>query len=85
MKEKVEKTGSSEEKHSTWTRAGSAFMNRDGSINVYLDVLPIDGKLHVREPIVEKQTNNRAPTNGSSTTQQDAAFAAEANTQFGGH
>ncbi len=34
---------------STWTRAGSAWLNRDGSVNVYLDVLPIDGKLHIRE------------------------------------
>lgn len=32
-----------------WTRAGNAFVNKDGSMNLYLDVLPIDGKLHVRE------------------------------------
>jgi hypothetical protein len=31
-----------------WVRAGSAWTNRDGSINVYLDVLPLDGKLHLR-------------------------------------
>ncbi|MBI3181311.1 MAG: hypothetical protein HYZ28_04130 [Myxococcales bacterium] len=35
---------------SVWTRAGSAWVNKDGSLNVYLDVLPMDGKLHVREP-----------------------------------
>jgi hypothetical protein len=34
---------------SVWTRAGSAFLNKDGSINLYLDVLPMDGMLHVRE------------------------------------
>ncbi len=34
---------------SVWVRAGSAFVNRDGSMNVLLDVLPLDGKLHVRE------------------------------------
>ncbi|MDX2011996.1 MAG: hypothetical protein SFW67_17520 [Myxococcaceae bacterium] len=34
---------------SIWVRAGSAWVNRDGSINVYLDVLPLDGKLHIRE------------------------------------
>jgi hypothetical protein len=34
---------------SIWVRAGSAFMNRDGSMNLYLDVLPLDGTLHVRE------------------------------------
>jgi hypothetical protein len=32
-----------------WVRAGSAFVNKDGSLNVLLDVLPLDGKLHVRE------------------------------------
>ena len=32
-----------------WVRAGSAYANKDGSMNVYLDVLPLDGKLHVRE------------------------------------
>ena len=36
---------------STWVKAGSAYVNRDGSINVYLDVL----QLHLRrnEPEVE--------------------------------
>lgn len=33
---------------SVWVKAGSAWTNRDGSLNVYLDVLPLDGKLHVR-------------------------------------
>ena len=32
-----------------WIRAGVANMNRDGSVNVTLDVLPVDGKLHIRE------------------------------------
>lgn len=34
---------------SLWVRAGTAFVNKDGSLNVLLDVLPLDGKLHVRE------------------------------------
>lgn len=34
---------------SVWVRAGAAFVNRDGSMNLYLDVLPLDGTLHVRE------------------------------------
>lgn len=33
----------------TWIKAGTARVNRDGSLNIYLDVLPLDGKLHVRE------------------------------------
>ena len=36
-------------KTDVWTKAGSAWVNRDGSMNLYLDVLPINGRLHVRE------------------------------------
>lgn len=35
---------------SLWTRIGSAFVNKDGSINVFMDTLPIDGKIHIRDP-----------------------------------
>ena len=31
-----------------WIRVGSAFTNRDGSINVYLDAYPTSGKLQLR-------------------------------------
>lgn len=34
-----------------WVRAGVAWVNRDGSLNVHLDVLPLDGKLHIRPPL----------------------------------
>ena len=37
-----------DEGESKWVQVGKAFVNRDSSINVYLDVLPIDGKLHIR-------------------------------------
>ena len=40
---------------SVWTRAGNAFLNKDGSLNVYLDVLPMSGVLHVREAVEERQ------------------------------
>ncbi len=32
-----------------WVRIGSAFVNRDGSINALLDVYPRDGKIQIRE------------------------------------
>lgn len=32
-----------------WMRAGIAYENKDGSINVYLDLLPTNGKLQLRE------------------------------------
>lgn len=39
-----------------WTRAGHAYVNKDGSLNVYLDVLPMQGTLHVREPGEKRDT-----------------------------
>jgi hypothetical protein len=34
---------------SFWTRVGVGFVNRDGSINLRLDAIPISGTLQVRE------------------------------------
>lgn len=34
---------------SLWYRVGTAFENRDGSLTLFLDALPVNGKLHVRE------------------------------------
>ena len=54
-----------------WVRAGYAWANRDGSANVTLDVLPLDGKLHIRE------AGERREYAGSTTTQQKPAKQAE--------
>lgn len=32
-----------------WTRIGVAFVNKDDSLNILLDSIPLDGKLHVRK------------------------------------
>lgn len=32
-----------------WMRVGNAFINRDGSTNVYLNAYPTSGKLQIRE------------------------------------
>jgi hypothetical protein len=42
----VERPGS-EKKY--WVRIGTAFLNRDQSLNVKLDGLPINGQLHIRD------------------------------------
>ncbi len=34
---------------SRWIRIGIAFTNRDGSLNLILDAVPVNGRLHVRE------------------------------------
>ncbi len=32
-----------------WVRIGTAYENRDGSLNVRLDALPLNGMVHIRE------------------------------------
>jgi hypothetical protein len=36
-----------------WSRIGTAWLNRDGSISLQLEAIPIDGKINIREPIKE--------------------------------
>lgn len=33
-----------------WIRIGSAWVNRDGSLSVRLNALPLDGQLQIRDP-----------------------------------
>ncbi len=35
--------------YTNWNRIGVAFVNKDGSYNVVLDAVPVDGKLHIRD------------------------------------
>ena len=52
---------------SRWVRVGVAFDNRDGSVNVLLDALPLSGRLQIRS----RPTERAAETSevGSSSTQ----------------
>lgn len=43
-----------------WVRCGSARVQRDGSVNVRLDALPLTGRLHLR-PASEPAPAVRAP------------------------
>jgi hypothetical protein len=74
-----------EEKKTVWVKAGSAFLNRDGSLNVYLDVLPLDGRLHVREALDDKRADNNS--NNSRTTSANGSSMNEAGLadSMGGH
>ena len=42
-----------------WNRVGSAFHNRDGSMNIYLDALPRDGKIQIREATERDHTKDQ--------------------------
>lgn len=64
---------------SIWVRAGNASVNKDGSLNVYLDVLPIDGRLHVREAGEKRE----AASNGASRSEPVSTMPEAAS--MGGH
>jgi len=55
----IEKEG---EEKSHWVRVGVAFVNRDHSLNIRLNALPVNGLLHVRDP---------HPMNGSESTTEN--------------
>ena len=52
----IVKTGKGQNERTYWNRVGAAFENRDGSINVKLDLFP-GINLQIREP---KQTGDLA-------------------------
>ena len=43
-----------------WMRIGAAFVNKDGSLNVYLDAMPRNGKLYIRE-LDQDDSKSRGP------------------------
>lgn len=44
-------------KKTFWLRVGTAFWNKDESINVYLDALPLGGKLQLRQKTENKPSS----------------------------
>ena len=38
-----------ENQKDSWSKIGVAFINRDDSLNVILDAVPLTGKLHIRD------------------------------------
>lgn len=41
---------------SFWNKLGVAFENKDGSLSVHLDSLPIDGKLQIRAHVPKESS-----------------------------
>ena len=41
-----------------WTKIGIGFVNRDDSINVVLDAVPVNGRLHIRNRPPRKPETN---------------------------
>ena len=50
------------DKKKLWIRIGTAFRNRDGSLNAMLDAVPTNGSLHIRElrPMPPRESLERA-------------------------
>ncbi len=47
-----------------WTRVGVAFVNRDGSFNVKLDAVPVNGEIHVRDYVPREDREDREDAGG---------------------
>jgi hypothetical protein len=45
---------------SFWTKVGAAFENRDGSLTLKLDALPLSGTLQVRDDDKDRERRDRA-------------------------
>lgn len=75
--------GQTGEKRNMWVKAGSAWANRDGSFNVYLDVLPLEGRLHVRDESANQRQD--LPPQREQETQPSAQTIATMNDSMGGH
>lgn len=58
MKEVYAITERANQEKSYWARIGVAFVNRDDSLNVILDAVPVNGRLHIRDksPYAEKKS-----------------------------
>ena len=54
------KKGNSDKSY--WNRIGSAFVNKDGSLNVVLNAFPVDGRLHIRDAKPSAGTRPSAPS-----------------------
>lgn len=39
-----------------WTKIGVAFVNKDGSINVKLEAVPVNGEIHVRDYVPREES-----------------------------
>ena len=48
----VERNG---DEKTRWVKIGVGFINKDSSINIYLDALPVNGKMNVRDRAPKQQ------------------------------
>ena len=70
-----------------WTKAGFAVVNRDSSINLNLNVLPMDGKLHIRDEMETVKDFGDAETQREPVDNENPQplQEADATASMGGH
>jgi hypothetical protein len=56
-----------------WLRIGNAYVNADGSTNVYLDAYPANGKLQIRD-LDERDLKPKREQEGGSTDAPSLPF-----------
>jgi len=66
----VERKGSDRK---LWIRIGTAFTNKDGSLNLRMDALPVNGELHIRDA-EPKSGKPDTPKKSESDTDDDIPF-----------
>jgi hypothetical protein len=47
-----------------WNRVGVAFVNGDGSLNVRLEAVPVNGELHIRDYVPRSESAGRGKSHG---------------------
>jgi len=61
-----------------WTRIGVAFVNKDGSINVKLEAVPVSGEIHVRDYVPRDESAGTTLLKKGDNGHADDGFAESA-------
>ena len=61
---------------SFWNRVGVAFVNSDGSLNVKLESLPVNGELQIRDYVPREENAHSSAYTSDDTTETSAYQAA---------
>ena len=57
-----------------WHRVGVAFVNRDGSLSVKLEALPVSGELHIRDYLPAQAPTHELPSRSASNNATPAVL-----------
>ncbi|MBK7579060.1 MAG: hypothetical protein IPI67_02540 [Myxococcales bacterium] len=60
-----------------WTRIGVGFVNRDGSINLKLEAVPVTGELQIRDQVPRDQPLTIVSTDGGKNGRHESGALAE--------